>query len=65
LNVDAEMGEDASGGYVTLQFPEEAPVEVWLHHACLRNDAAGRDPLAVRTSMDHGAPRPKAACPHE
>jgi hypothetical protein len=37
VNVEALFGDDESGGYIPLTFPNEMPVNVWVHHHCLEN----------------------------
>ena len=52
----AAMGEEDSGGYVPMQFPNEASIEVWIHHRCLLNDDRstqnGRPAEGVATESD-------------
>lgn len=35
VDIHASVGEDSSGGYIPLTFPNEAPVKIWVHHSCL------------------------------
>ena len=54
----AVMGGPDSGGYIPVQFPNEPPVEVWLHHRCLLNDGKDAAPIDGRTMLDHADPHP-------
>jgi hypothetical protein len=35
--LEAPFGDDRSGGHIPLTFPNEMPVEVWVHHRGLEN----------------------------
>jgi hypothetical protein len=69
VDAAAPLGAPDSGGYVPVQFPNEPPVEVWLHHRCLSNDRKRDVPVDGRTLLDRaehpaephvGAVRPEA-----
>ena len=60
VDPDAELGEIDSGGYVPVQFPNEAPVEVWLHHRCLLNDGRDSTPIDGRVMLDHADAHPSS-----
>ena len=57
----AAWGSAESGGYIPVQFPNEAPVEVWLHHRCLLHDGEGVAPIDGRTMLGHADHHPEHA----